>query len=241
MRFLTITLRRIAAATLVTTMAPPLAPSAHAAANPIAAQARYTAPTAALPQPAMPALAPVVGPTWRVGAMFGALSHRGVWPPTSCKSLLICPWRADLQPDYVMGAHAIYTAYRFQTLPMNIEIEGGLTQRFGRSHQTEFYLAPILRWTAFPWNDYVFTNVRLGLLGASYATGVSSWERANSGVGHGSRFLNYLLIEATLAPSQAAPFEMFVRLHHRSGIFGMIDRVRGGSNYVAAGVRFKLD
>ncbi len=179
-------------------------------------------------------------PEWRVGGFFGALSHQPLWPPNSCRSLLVCPWRLKLQPDYIIGGHAIYTAYRFQAVPVDIEIEAGVAQRFGRSHATEFYLAPILRWKAFPWNDYVYTTFRLGLVGASYTTSVSAWERSNATNGKGSRYLNYLLLEGTFAPSATSPVEAFVRLHHRSGIYGLIGGVRGGSNYVGVGLRYTI-
>ena len=47
-----------------------------------------------------------------------------------------------LVESYLVDAHAIYTFYRFERLPIDLEIEGGVAQRFGSYHQTEFGLIP---------------------------------------------------------------------------------------------------
>jgi hypothetical protein len=79
--------------------------------------------------------------------------------------------------------------------------------------------------------------VRVGALGVSYTTGISAWEIHNSDVGHGSRFLHLLVTEVTFARSRTAPGEAFIRVHHRSGIYGLYDGVYGGSSYLAVGYR----
>lgn len=77
------------------------------------------------------------------------------------------------------------------------------------------------------------------MVGTSYVTKVSRFERDFDARGNGSRFLNLILYEWTFAPRENAPFEAFVRVHHRSGA-GVINRTRGASNYVGAGVRFAV-
>lgn len=99
----------------------------------------------------------------------------------------------------------------------------------------------MMRWKAFPWNKYVYTNFRVGVFGASYATGVSSWEAVNAdNGGKGSRYLNFLRYEFTFAPSADSPYEVFIGLHHRSGIYGLINHSHGGSNYWITGIRFSF-
>jgi len=180
-------------------------------------------------------LAPNPAPTLRVGAYVGTLSEQSLVGIT-----MLHPWRPKLQSDSLVNAHAIYTAYRFPDLPIDLEIEGGVAKHFGWSHQTEFTLEPTARWKYFPWNDYIYTNFRLGLAGISYNTSVPEWEKRQVGYyGHTSRFLSFLVPEFTFSPSKDAPFEVFVRVHHRSGIYGVIIKDQS-SNYISGGIRFSL-
>lgn len=113
--------------------------------------------------------------------------------------------------------------------------------RFGACDLQEFNLIPMMRWKYFPWNIYVHTNIRLGLLGASSTTGVSAWEAKNArNGGKASRYLNFPRIEFDFAPSADSPYKAFIGLRHRSGIFGLINHAHGGSNYWVTGVRFNL-
>lgn len=145
-----------------------------------------------------------------------------------------------LAPSYLADVHAVRTLHRFARIPLDLELEGGVGKRFGEDHQTELDLIPMLRWKRLPWNDCVYTNVRLGLLGVSYASGISSWEKQSSATGRGSRFLNLVITELTFTRNANASWEFFVRAHHRSGIFGAINGTHGGSSYYATGVRFAL-
>jgi hypothetical protein len=65
-------------------------------------------------------------------------------------------------------------------------MEFDVARHFGDARQYEAVIAPFLRWTAFPWNRHLYTNVRASALGVSYASGVSAFERQNSGQGRGS-------------------------------------------------------
>ncbi|MGD0635843.1 MAG: hypothetical protein ABSA13_16580 [Beijerinckiaceae bacterium] len=70
---------------------------------------------------------------------------------------------------------------------------------------------------------------------------VSPWEAQNAqNGGKDSRYLNFLRFEATIAPSEDSPWEIFAGLHHRSGIFGLINHSHGGSNYWMTGIRFDV-
>lgn len=171
-------------------------------------------------------------PTLRVGGYLGALSQQGFL------NTLYAPWRTHLEPNYLADIHAVYTVDRCTRLPLDIEVEGGIAKRFGEDHQIEVDLAPVVRWKQFPWNEYLYTNLRVGLVGASYVNSISSWEQENSDNGRGSRFLNFLVPELTFASAADASWESLIRIHHRSGIYGMINGVQGGSNYISVGIRF---
>jgi len=77
----------------------------------------------------------------------------------------------------------------------------------------------------------------VSVMGSSYATGVSSWERQNSGNDKGSNFLQFGSLELTFAADEHSPGEFFVRVHHRSGVYGLINGVTGGSSYLSVGYR----
>jgi len=189
------------------------------------------------PAPLIPGmLADNAAPTLRLGAYVGALADQSLINIT-----VLRPWDPNFASGILVDAHAVYTAYRFASIPLELELEGGVAKRFGSreaGQQWEFDLIPMARWTWFPWNDYVYTNFRLGLIGASYVTGISDFERQFDSSGHSSRFLNLLVPELTVSPYKEAPFEVFVRVHHRSGVYGLINGVHGASNYISTGIRF---
>jgi len=140
--------------------------------------------------------------------------------------------------DYLAGVDTTYTYYRLQTLPVDLEIDVTAAKRFGTDHQWDFGAIPMVRWKEFPWNNYIYTNFRIGLIGVDYVNGISPWELHWAGNEHGSRFLNYLCLELDFKPSAASNFEWYVGSHHRSGIFGLVDDTWGGSTYVDTGLRY---
>jgi hypothetical protein len=120
---------------------------------------------------------------------------------------------------------------------LDIEPEFGVAKRFGIMTAGEFWAALSFRWTAFPWNDVVKTTIALAE-GASLATSVEREERRESVPGHtGSVVLNFFSPEITFAPPSVSAYELFFRLHHRSGIFGLINNVEGGAQYETIGIR----
>mgnify|MGYP001767294689 CR=1 FL=1 len=140
--------------------------------------------------------------------------------------------------SYIAGIDLSYRFYRFHRLPVDLELDVTVAKRFGDDRQWDVGAIPMLRWREFPWNDLLYTNFRIGLLGASYVTGVSPWELHWAGNTHGSRYLNYLSVELDFKPSRGSDLEGFIRLHHRSGIFGLVNDTHGGSTYMTTGVRW---
>ena len=152
-------------------------------------------------------------------------------------SAVYAPNAIDLASTYILAANLNYRFYRSPQLPMQFELEFDAGRHFGEARQVEAVLAPFVRWTAFPWNRYLYTNVRASALGLSYVTGVSAWERQNSGQDRGSNLLQFGALEMTFARHPDSPLEVFIRLHHRSGVYGLINGVQGGSSYLAMGFR----
>src|ERR1039458_7241299 len=56
------------------------------------------------------------------------------------------------------------------------------------------------------------------MFGLSYVSGISPWERENSGNDRGSKFLQFGAFEFTFAPHENSRGEAFIRVHHRSGL-----------------------
>ncbi|MEX1147531.1 MAG: hypothetical protein WEB93_04020 [Sphingomonadales bacterium] len=119
----------------------------------------------------------------------------------------------------------------------SVEIEANVARRFGDANLWEFTLVGQFRWLDFPWNHRVLTTAGVGI-GPSYATKISETEMQKGG-GKGSHVLNYFSPEVTFAHPDRPNVEWMVRIHHRSGIFGLINGVSGGSNHVSTGLRVR--
>ena len=194
--------------------------------------------------------------SWRFGAYFG------VGNGDTLVHVLTSPWNSlsFYNPVYLVAGNVIYSAVELPAIPLDIELEMNLVQHFGPSgtqrfnfdvgfkHSGSLYyspqsyqeltIGPAFRWKWFPWNDFVYTNFRLIPIGFSYTTALSQWEALQTKLGHTSHVLNFLVAELTFASSRDSKWESFVRVHHRSGINGLVGGVTGGSNYVSAGLRF---
>lgn len=127
---------------------------------------------------------------------------------------------------------------------IDIEPELGVGKRLGIAHETEMWAALYVRYTAFPWNNFVRTTIGIDT-GLSFATGAPFYEVQKSGMYHGSRVLHYLGPEITFAPPDRDDIEGFFRIHHRSGastIFGplsIFNGANGGVQFLTAGVRVR--
>jgi hypothetical protein len=111
--------------------------------------------------------------------------------------------------------------------------------RYGDNEHTIYEVDPYLcfRWVNFPWDKYVNTSLAIGE-GVSYDSSVPSLEkRTNENT---KRLLNFLMLEATFASPLYPRTQLVIRVHHRSGAYGLYHAGNTGSNVVGAGVRFLL-
>ncbi len=166
-----------------------------------------------------------------VGMYAGAL-YEGVF-----LSLFVRPWAIDLTHSYLVAANFDYRFYKSTRWPLQLEGEFDVGKRINGANQLDVDVAPFVRWTSLPWNKTLYTNVRLGLLGLSYVTGISAWELRSSDNHRGNRLLNFVVPEVTFAASEHSRGEAFIRVHHRSGAYGLFNGVYGGSNYLCVGYR----
>jgi len=171
--------------------------------------------------------------SWRFGAYAGMLNDDYL------HNLEFSPWHSAhmFLPYYLVAADATYSVMDFPYVPAGLDLDLVAAEHFGGQEFAEFVVVPGVRWKWFPWNDYIYTNLRVGPVGVSYDTSISRVEAAETKGGRTSQFLSALEEEVTFAPSASSKWEVFVRIHHRSGIYGRIDGVNGGTNYVTAGWR----
>jgi hypothetical protein len=120
---------------------------------------------------------------------------------------------------------------------LRFELEGQAMRHSGVQRYWEFDGAIIARWLSFPWDRYVDTSFAVGE-GFSIASEKSELEQRLHE--ESSRFLNYLLFEFTFAHPEYKALSLVTRLHHRSGIRGLINDVHGASNSMAVGLRYEF-
>jgi len=118
-----------------------------------------------------------------------------------------------------------------------IEIEGQVLRHFGGQDHWESTLALMFRTGQIPLAGGLSLNFAVGE-GLSYASARPRFEGAINV--RPTRTLNYLAFEAEFAHSSMPGVSLVARLHHRSGVFGLIAPQKSGSNFVGAGIRIDL-
>ncbi len=136
--------------------------------------------------------------------------------------------------DYIAVAALAREFWHYKNF-ISFEVEGQVGKHFNNDTFWEFNGLIIGRWHAFPWNKYVDTSFAVGD-GLSYYTEVSKVEKEDDE--DAQKTLNYLMFELALGLPQYPRWDLVVRIHHRSSIFGLYGA--GGSNYVCGGIKFSF-
>lgn len=118
---------------------------------------------------------------------------------------------------------------------LRLEAEGQIAKHWRYQKHWEINAVLILRWLKFPWDKYIDTSFALGD-GISYATEDPKVEVDE--IGWTSKMLNYLMLEWEFSVPDQHKWSVFMRNHHRSGIYGLIDDISGGTNIVTGGIRY---
>ena len=123
-------------------------------------------------------------------------------------------------------------------LPGNrIEVEAQVLRHFGEQRHWEGTLALLFRTGQLPLFGGLSVNLGFGE-GLSYASERPSLE--GSFRAEPSRFLNYLAVEAEFSHASLPGVYVVPRIHHRSGVFGLIAPRGSGSNFIGVGLRIDL-
>ena len=116
------------------------------------------------------------------------------------------------------------------------EVEGLYAFHWPDGAYHEFGASVNARWYDFPWNHHVPTSFAIGV-GPSLTTRVPPIEAER---GHHSRLLNQFNLELTGDIAQDSSLALVLRLQHRSGIFGLINGVHGGSDFLTFGLKWRF-
>lgn len=141
-----------------------------------------------------------------------------------------------------------YVYKRPYDFPVNITLQSSFITHFNSysGEETDYYtndntyeinFGIKIYWTEFPWDKYVRT--RLGVSeGLSYTSNITNLERYNQYYKKNSNYLNYIDITLSFNARDITKIEdledtyIGMGISHRSGIFGTINGVDGGSNNV---------
>lgn len=185
-----------------------------------------------------------------MGLMFSmpveALDKEGdnLWAVTLYQTVLtddpiedVITGHADYDEDYQLIALAL--SYRMPVADPRYDLEWefqAVKHTRGQDHNELNGLLAV-RWYPFPWDHYLDTNLAAGL-GVSYASEIPEFEAANHE--EAAQFLAYILLELEVRPRNWTNWSVVLRSHHRSGAFGLFSDVRGASNSLGLGIKYRF-
>jgi hypothetical protein len=146
----------------------------------------------------------------------------------------IPPNEWDFRNDSLIATAVSRNAGHWKRLTFEPEV--GIGQRYGKQDETELWAALFVRYHGFPWDDYLTTTFALST-GLNWATGVSEIEQERARDGEGSQLMHFFSPEITFALPSRPNVQLLFRIHHRSGVFGLVSDAWGGAQYGTFGFR----
>ena len=123
---------------------------------------------------------------------------------------------------------------------IGVEMEGQVVKHINGTEHWEANPVLTLRWLPFPWDDKVDTSFAWGN-GISFASEKPEFEMEESSKDdRTSQVLYYFMVEIEFEFQKIENWGVFSRIHHRSSVFGLIDGLQTGSNYLTIGVRYRF-
>ena len=122
---------------------------------------------------------------------------------------------------------------------IQFEWEMQASKHTGRQDHEEINGAFTLRWLPFFWDDYLDTSFAFGN-GVSYATKDPELEIRDADDNKTTQWLYYFLVELAVGVPKFDAWDLFLRIHHRSSVFGAISGLTTGSNFVGLGLRYRF-
>lgn len=119
------------------------------------------------------------------------------------------------------------------------EVEGQVGHHTGLQDNQEVNLAFTLRYLPFFWDHLVDTSFAFGN-GVSYATEKPAFEEEAAGDDETNQWLYYISLEWAFSLPSQPQWDLFWRIHHRSGIYGRWGGDEAVSNFVGLGLRYRF-
>lgn len=121
------------------------------------------------------------------------------------------------------------------------EWEVQLTKHHGLQDNYEAHLAWLLRSPDLELGSVLTTNFAAGM-GPSYAFSTPTYEDGEDGQPNQGeyQFQNYITFELEFGTPALPDWSLALRVHHRSGMYGLIAPSKVGSNFFALGVRHQF-
>lgn len=171
------------------------------------------------------------GGDWFISGYVGQYSDNELWK-------IALTGRTRLVHSYVYVASVGKELGPFSR-HIDMEWEGQIAKHRGEQENYEVNAAFTLRWQDFPWDRSLDTSLAFGN-GLSYASEKPFLEEKENDENETSNLLYYILVEAAFARPGDPHWEFFLRTHHRSSVFRLINGVDAGSNFVGGGVRYRF-
>ena len=129
----------------------------------------------------------------------------------------------------------------FSYIKATFEVSGNITYQDDKNGSLfEFNPYFDIRWNHFPWNHFIKTSIAIGE-GISYATRHPFQEvRDPKKAEEAKTLLNYLMFEVGLSLPKYPQWQVFFRIHHRSGAYGLFCRGLIGSTAIGFGLRYRF-
>ena len=174
--------------------------------------------------------------------------YRAKWAEMNLPSfpMRIVTFDIPMRPAYFVSLGGAYVLVPDFSLPLglfdidgcDLELDGQVLKHFGLQSHVEGSFALVFRTGDADFWNLLHMNFAVGE-GLSLAFARPMYEKGPGGQrGLGSRrFQNHLLFELEFTSPSASFFHLVFRLHHRSGIYGVISPQKTGSNYLGIGVR----
>ena len=149
----------------------------------------------------------------------------------------VLAFSADFDDSYYLFALALSKRVGSFHQYLDFEIEGQAVNHFEDQEYMEYNAVFVARWLPFPWDNHINTSLAVGS-GLSYVTETSEIEALNHD--ETSRLLAYLLFELAFSLPDSPKWSLVARLHHRSGVDGLFGNVRGASNALGLGIKYRF-
>ncbi|MEF8792388.1 hypothetical protein [Thiohalorhabdus sp.] len=165
----------------------------------------------------------------------GALTvYAGPFANNHWEDFFLDPVGLDYEPAWLAVLAPSWEVAR--PLPaLSLEVEGQVGRYFGDQQLWEVNALVAARYRIAGRDACLGTSVAFGL-GPSWASEQPPLERQITDNGDTAQWLVYWYLEGTVGHRSWGPWSAVLRLHHRSGAFGLV-AAEGGSNVPTLGVR----